>query len=133
VCSSDLRRLTRAAAAVGPLEARLPDGAAVPVVRIGADYLAGGSSGSVLVPAAAAVAREVEQGRAPELRLDELLVQVLRRWAREASEIDVAAPGTWASGVLTRAASDHIELDGRRGRWVIGWGAIQWIRRVRGG
>jgi hypothetical protein len=123
------RDMLSAAARVAPLELVMQDGDFHPVTRIGSDYFGAGDPLSVLVPSHRALLQE-GSARGEVVTSSERMLNVLLRWARRGSVVEVSTGHARVRGRLTRAGRDHIEVLGPRGRYIVARGEVCCVRRV---
>lgn len=124
------RDMRSAAARLAPLQLVMQDGDSHPVTRIGSDYFGAGDPLSVLVPSHRALLREVSPRGAAVGTSPERMGNILLRWARQGHVVEVSTGHARVRGRLTRAARDHIEVLGPRGRYLVAWREVCSIRRV---
>jgi hypothetical protein len=121
-----------AASRLGPLELVLEGGGHAEVTCVGADYVASGDPTRLLVPSSRALVRQAGT-RAPDVREAETLAIVLLRWVRAGAEVELVGVDGAITGRLNTAGRDHVGLDARGQRWLLGRDAIRSVRRLGGG
>jgi hypothetical protein len=127
------RSLTEALVrARAPFSVRTMSGQLVEVAEVGADYVAVGAPVCLLIPTKEAVFFLGVGSKAPSTSSGSF-IDLLRRWARAGTSVEVGTIGLDLVGRLERAGRDHLLVRTRTGDVVIALEAVRWIRSARGG
>ncbi len=125
------RSLASALIGAGEASLWLPGGGSIALSVVGSDYGGSGIPLSAIWRAERVTVQVRAEGSPPAPRRDTFL-EVVRLWAREVRQVEVAVPGDSFTGRLTRTGRDHLVVTSSNGRRIIPLELVTSVKLVRG-